>query len=122
MHFFFSKFMIITGFPGGSEVKAMHADAGATGTVCSIPGLGRPPGGGNGSPLQSLFLQNPLDGGTWWATDHGAAKNVEYALVTKQWQHITSIQREKSSPHIYTRNSSDCDIIRAGSMGQLWLI
>ena len=37
-------------------------------------------------------------------------KTVKYALVTKQqWQHITYIQREKSSRHIYIRNSSDCE-------------
>ena len=27
----------------------------------SIPGLGRPPGGGNGNPLQYSYLGNPMD-------------------------------------------------------------
>ena len=37
-----------TGFPGGSGVKSPPAKAGDAG---SIPGLGRSPGGGNGTPF-----------------------------------------------------------------------
>ena len=40
----------------------------------SIPGLGRSPGEGNGSPLQYSCLGNPMDRGAWWATVHGVAK------------------------------------------------
>ena len=29
------------------------------------PGLGRSPGGGNGTPLQYSCLENPMDGGAW---------------------------------------------------------
>ena len=36
------------GFPGGSAVKNLPANAGALGF---IPGLGRPPGEGHGNPL-----------------------------------------------------------------------
>ena len=52
------------GFSGGSEVKASACNVGDLG---SIPGLRRPPGDGNGNPLQYSCLQNPMDGGTWWA-------------------------------------------------------
>ena len=41
----------------------------------SIPGPGRSPGGGNGSPLQYSCLGNPMDRGAWWATVHGVAKS-----------------------------------------------
>ena len=41
----------------------------------SIPRLGRSPGGGNGKPLQCSCLENPMDGGAWWATVHGVAKS-----------------------------------------------
>ena len=34
----------------------------------SIPGLGRSPGEGNGSPLQYSCLENPMDRGAWQAT------------------------------------------------------
>ena len=33
------------------------------------------PGEGNGNPLQYFCLENPMDGGTWWATVHGVAKS-----------------------------------------------
>ena len=33
------------------------------------------PGEGNGNPLQYSCLENPMDGGTWWATVHGVAKS-----------------------------------------------
>ena len=49
-------------FPGGSDGKVPVCDEGYQG---SIPGLGRSPGEGNGSPLQYSHLENPMDGGTW---------------------------------------------------------
>ena len=42
---------------------------------CSIPGLGRSPGEGNGNPLQYSCLENPMDGGAWKAAVHGVAKS-----------------------------------------------
>ena len=50
------------GFPGGSEGKASVCNAGDLG---SIPGLGRSPGEGSGSPLQYSCLENPMDGAAW---------------------------------------------------------
>ena len=32
-------------------------------------------GEGNGTPLQYSCLENPMDGGAWWATVHGVAKS-----------------------------------------------
>ena len=57
---------------GGSEVKASACNAGDLG---SIPESGRSPGDGNGNPLQYSCLENPTDGGAWWATVHGVAKS-----------------------------------------------
>ena len=73
LFFLISKVEIITpssleGFPGGSEVKA---SACSVGDLDSIPGSGRSPGEGNGNPLQNSCLENPMDGGAWWATVHG---------------------------------------------------
>jgi len=48
------------GFSGGSVVKNLPANAGDPDL---IPGLGRSPGEGNGNPLQSLCLGNPMDSG-----------------------------------------------------------
>ena len=33
------------------------------------------PGEGNGTPLQYSCLENPMDGGAWWAVVHGVAKS-----------------------------------------------
>ena len=32
-------------------------------------------GEGNGTPLQYSCLENPMDGGAWWAAGHGVAKS-----------------------------------------------
>ena len=47
--------------------------------VSLIPGLGRSPGEGNGSPLpwRRECLGNPTDRGAWQATVHGAAKESD---------------------------------------------
>ena len=56
-------------------VKNPPANAGDIGDSGSIPGSGRPSGGGNGSPLQYSCLENPMDGGDWEVTVHGVAKS-----------------------------------------------
>ena len=57
------------GFPGGPVVKNLPADAGDVG---SVPGLGRPPGGGNGNPLQYSCLENSMDRGAWQLQSMGS--------------------------------------------------
>ena len=59
-------------FPGGSDGKASAYNAGDPG---SVPGLGRSPGEQNDNPLQYSCLENPMDGGAWWATVQGIAKS-----------------------------------------------
>ena len=60
------------GFPDDSEGKESACTAG---DPCSVPGLGRSPGEGNGNPFQYSCLENFMDRGAWWATVHGIAKN-----------------------------------------------
>ena len=36
-------------------------------------------GEGNGTPLQYSCLENPMDGGAWWAAVHGVAKSQDTA-------------------------------------------
>ena len=66
---------MIPGFPSGSVVKNPSANGGDTRDVGLIPGPGRSPAEGNGSPLQCSCLGNPMDRGTWRATDHGVPKS-----------------------------------------------
>ena len=67
----FIYFLYYWGFPGGSDGKASAYNAGDLGW---IPGSGISPGEGNGTPLQYSNLENPMDGGAWWATAHGVAR------------------------------------------------
>ena len=53
------------GFPGGSDSKESACNEGDPG---SIPGSERPPGEGNGLPLQYSHLENSVDRGAWQAT------------------------------------------------------
>ena len=44
--------------------------------ICENNGrLHSPCGEGNGTPLQYSCLENPMDGGAWWAAVHGVAKS-----------------------------------------------
>ena len=63
------------GFPCGSVVKNPPANAGDTGVLGSVPGLGRTPGEGNGNPLQYSCLENPMDRGAWCAIVYGVIKS-----------------------------------------------
>ena len=56
---------------GGSDGKESACNVEDLG---SIPGVGRSSGEGNDNPLQYSCLENPMDGGMWWATVHGVAK------------------------------------------------
>ena len=60
------------GFPGGSVVKNLPANAGNAGW---IPGLERSPGKGNVNPTPVFCLENPMDRGAWRATVHGVEQS-----------------------------------------------
>ena len=58
--------------PGGSDGKVTTYNVGDPGL---IPGSGRYSGEGNGNPLQYPCLENPMEGGSWWATVHRVAES-----------------------------------------------
>ena len=62
------------GFPGGSEVKSLTANAGDSDL---IPGLGRFPEEENGNLLQYSCLENPMDRGAWQAIVLGVTKQLD---------------------------------------------
>ena len=66
--------MCIAILKGFSSVQRLKASACNAGDLGSIPGSGRSPGGGNGNPLQFSCLENPMDGGAWWAIVHGSQR------------------------------------------------
>ena len=67
-------------------VKNPPANAGDVRDANLIPGSGKSPGGGNGTPLQNSCLENSMDRGTQWATVHGAAKRC---TRLSDWAHNT---------------------------------
>ena len=56
-------------------VKNLPDNAWDTNDEGLIPESGRSPGEGNGNPIQYPCLENPMDRGTWQATDPGVAKS-----------------------------------------------
>ena len=56
-------------------VRNPSANAGDVRDKGSIPGLGSPPGGGHGNPLQYSCLENPMGKGAWRAIVHRVAEN-----------------------------------------------
>ena len=72
------------GYPGGSGIKNLPANAGDPGL---IPGLERSPGGGHGNPLQYSCLENSMDKGAQWAIVHRVAES-DTTEGTKQEQHV----------------------------------
>ena len=64
-------------------VKNLPVSAGDLGLM---PGSGRSPGEGNDNPVQYSCLGNPMDRGSWRATDMGVAR-VGHELATKPLPH-----------------------------------
>ena len=63
--------------------------------------LKRGTGSRNGNPLQYSCLENPLDGGAWWAAVHGVAESwtrlSDFTLTftgSRILQQITGILKE----------------------------
>ena len=71
----FSVDIMVVGFPGGTVVKNLPANAGDTRYVGLIPGWGLSFGIGNGNPLQYYCLENSMDRGALWVTVHGVEKS-----------------------------------------------
>ena len=73
------------GFPGGSAVQNLPANAGDAGLISA---LGRSPGEGNDNPLQYWWLGKIpwTEEPGWLHTVHGGHKRVGHDLVTKQKQ------------------------------------
>ena len=91
-----SKFHVSLGFSGASDGKE---SACSMEKLCSVPGSGRSLGEGNGNPLQYSCLENPMDGGAWWATVHGVSKS-QTRLSTHA--HARGCARTRAHTHTHT--------------------
>ena len=84
---------MIRGFPNGSSVKNLPANAG---DASSISGLGRSLGGGNGNPLQYSCLENSMDRGAWQATVHGVTRVRNNQVTERTYRHqVTSATKNQ---------------------------
>ena len=70
--FIFQTFILHWGIAGSSVMKHLPDNAE---DARSIPESGRSLGGDHGNPLQYSCLENSMDGGAWWATDHRIAES-----------------------------------------------
>ena len=69
-------------------VKNLPANAGGVRDMGSVLGLGRPPGGGHGNPLQNSCLENSMDRAAWQATVHRVTKNRTRLRQLNLAQHV----------------------------------
>ena len=84
--FVYPHHILIWDFPGTLHGKQSVCNEGDRGL---IPGLGRSPGGGHGSPLQYSCLENPIDRGAWWA------------LQSLGWQRSDTVE-QLTKAHVHT--------------------
>ena len=54
-------------------------------------------GEGNGTPLQYSCLENPMDGGAWWAAVHGVARSQTRLSDFTFTFHFHALEREMAT-------------------------
>ena len=54
-------------------------------------------GEGNGTPLQNSRLENPMDGGAWWAAVHGVAKSLTRLSDFTFTFHFHALEKEMAT-------------------------
>ena len=52
---------------------------------------------GNGTPLQYSCLENPMDGGAWWAAVHGVAKSWTQLSDFTFTFHFLALEKEMAT-------------------------
>ena len=55
------------------------------------------PGEGNGNPLQYSCLENPMDGGAWWAAVHGVARSQAQLSDFTFTFHFHALEKETAT-------------------------
>ena len=54
-------------------------------------------GEGNGNPLQCSCLENPMDGGAWWAAVHGVARSQTQLSDFTFTFHFHALEKEMAT-------------------------
>ena len=92
------------GFPGGTVVKKLPANAWDSGDVSSVPGSGRCSVGGNSNPLQYSYLGNPMERGTWQARVHRVKKNWTQLSTHVHSTYNWNLKKKKTYKSTYSQN------------------
>ena len=104
------------GLPWWLSLKDSVCNAGTTGDMGSIPGLGRSPAGGHGNPLQYSSLESPMDTGAWQATVHRITKS-------ETWLKWCSIHTHTHThTHLYSHNITLLIVQTARFRQEYWVI
>ena len=114
-------------YPGGGAsqealvVKNPPASAGDIKDAGSIPGSGRPPGVGHGNPLQYCYLENPMDGGAWWATVHEVRKGPKSRTRLKRLSTLVGAWEGRGAQKIVfnSQGTSCCPTLRTRAGAKL---
>ena len=85
----------VWGFPGGTVVKNLPANAGDARDAGSVPGMGRFSGVGKGNPLLYSFLDKysylcpflSMGRGAWWAHMRSHHKESDTTELTRVYTH-----------------------------------
>ena len=51
-------------------------------------------GEGNGNPLHYSCLENPMDGGAWWATVHGWQSRTQLSYLTFTFTYVKNEKKK----------------------------
>ena len=76
----------------GLQSGASDKEPGDAGDMGLIPGSGRFPGDGNGSPHQRSCLENTMDKTAWWATSMGLQESD-----TTERLHFHALEKEMAA-------------------------
>ena len=65
--------------------------------VGKLHSLGWKGGEGNGNPLQYSCVENPMDGGAWWAAVHGVARSRTRLSDFTLFFHFHALEKEMAA-------------------------
>ena len=86
-------------------VKNIPTSSGGKGDADLIPGSARHPGGGHGKPLMYSCLENPMDRGALWATDHTVANSQRWLKQLNAAATANSLQYIICTLHLFMSDS-----------------
>ena len=88
-------------------------------------------GEGNGNPLQCSCLENPRDGGAWWAVVDGVPESKEPALLNTPHLRVRPVEETLPwlwgmhgilIPHSWAKDQAKWYLIWFSIMGMVWLV